>query len=431
VDDSESPATEGTGTEDFFNGGWYFENGTFTLPTHGNTAHAVIGTNDCTAAYRFFLQDAIPFRKHLRAGIQHGAVDLDSENVWTLAYYYWQPINQAVLTDQLAVGNAGSEGTHGYSISNETWNGSRTFEYEGMSNTLNITDTGRAHQGYSQFTMAIQPGNAGAILRRRLDQGVANQEANVYVNGVLVGPWYRAGGNTVFRWRDDDFMIPASYTSATNALQIKLQFLSSFVDWNEFYYSLYSLQAISPAPQATAQTVSGYANHDLAIALSGTDSGENPLSYRVTALPAVGALYQFSGGSRGAAISSANTSVMDGSGRIVFAPELNQTGTPYAQIGFVANDGINDSLPAEVVVNMLLPSVPRSLMCACLGSWTNRTFNLTFEGSSNATYSVWISTNFAQWTLLSTAAEISPGQYELADPVPASSSRRFYRVQAP
>lgn len=49
VDDSGTPSINGTGTEDFYNGGWYFQYGTYTLPMSGNTAH-VVDTTDKEAA---------------------------------------------------------------------------------------------------------------------------------------------------------------------------------------------------------------------------------------------------------------------------------------------------------------------------------------------------------------------------------------------
>jgi hypothetical protein len=91
VDGSPTPAIHGTGTEDFFNGGWYFLGGIFTLPVHGFTAHIRDSSFDRTTAYRLFLQDAIPFTKHLTAGIEHGPVNDVSEAAWTLAYYYRKP----------------------------------------------------------------------------------------------------------------------------------------------------------------------------------------------------------------------------------------------------------------------------------------------------------------------------------------------------
>ena len=251
VDGSHSPAISGTGTEDFYNAGWYFDQGTFTLPTHGNPVHLSDTNYDNTTAYRLFLEDAVPFWKHILAGIEHGPVDDVPINVWTLAYYYYQPTDRAVLTDQLQLGNATSEASHSYTINTPAWSGSQIFTYEWQGNFtgLVLTNTGQAHQGYSRFTMALSPTNAGVILRRQFDQGIASQQADVYANGALVGPWYRAGGNNYHRWRDDDFMIPASYTSGKSSLPIKVQFVSSALDWNEFNYSLYTLE-----PAATGVT---------------------------------------------------------------------------------------------------------------------------------------------------------------------------------
>ncbi len=88
VDGSPTPVIHGTGAEDFFNGGWYFENGPFTLPLHGNTFQATQNGYGKTAAYRFFLQDAIPFKKHLKVSIEHGGTNDADEDIWSLAFYY-------------------------------------------------------------------------------------------------------------------------------------------------------------------------------------------------------------------------------------------------------------------------------------------------------------------------------------------------------
>jgi hypothetical protein len=243
VDDSLSPAISGTGTEDFYNSGWYFNRGTFTLPTHGNPAHLTDSNYDYTTAYRLFMEDAIPFRKHIRAGIEHGPADDVQINAWTIAYYYYQPGNRAALTDQLSVGDAASEAAHSYKIKNQTWSGSHKYSYEwqGDFSSMVLEKSGRAHEGRSQFKMALQPVNEGAILRRQFDQGIFNQQANVYVDGTLVGCWYRAGGNNDHRWRDDDFMIPAKYTSGKKSIKIRIEHVPTTVDWTEFTYSLYSL----------------------------------------------------------------------------------------------------------------------------------------------------------------------------------------------
>lgn len=241
VDGSQTPAFDGTGTEDFFNAGWYFQNGLFTLPTHGDTAHLTDTNYDYTSAYRFFLSDAIPFRTHITVAIQHGPVNNVPDTVSSLAYYYHQPCVRSVLTDQLTVGNASSEAAHFYVITNQTWSGTRAYSFPGNLYSGIVTNTGRADTGYSQFTMELRTNNVGAILRRQFDQSIARQAANVFVDGALVGTWYYAGSNTYYCWRDSEFMIPASYTAGKSSIQVRIQFLSSVVDWNEFDYWIYSL----------------------------------------------------------------------------------------------------------------------------------------------------------------------------------------------
>jgi hypothetical protein len=432
MDDNESPAIYGTGTEDFYNGGWYFDHGLFTQPTHGNTAHVADTNFDRTAAYRFFMQDALPFRKHIRVGIEHGSGDTVSENVWTLVYYYYQPAVRAVLTDQLDVDKVPSETAHGYSINTGTWSGVRTYSYDGNFDNVNITDDGRAHRGFSQFTMNLNPTNAGAILRRRFDQGVANQKANVFVGGAFVGVWYQAGSEFFHNWRDGDFMVPASFTSGKSSVQIKVQFLSSSNDWNEFTYWIYSVLPRIQTLQANAQMASGYVNHDLLITLFGFDPDGNPLSYYISSLPAAGTLYQYSGGVRGSVINAPNTQVSDAGGRVIFAPALNGMGNPYAVFDFTANNGFSGSTPAQATVNINLPQLPQ-LMNFFWMTETNgsRSFTLNFGGSANATYSVWSSTNLTQWQLLGTSAEFSPGQYEFFDLTATNWPERFYRISAP
>jgi D-arabinan exo alpha-(1,3)/(1,5)-arabinofuranosidase (non-reducing end) len=241
VDDDNTPAFYGTGTEDFFNGGFYFDHGPYTQPLSGNPAHLAAGGIDRTSAYRFFLQDAVPFRRRIRVSLQHGGHNEATADVWTLAYYYQQPATTLQLTDTLDVATAGSEGGHGYRITTPTWSGIRTYQYEGAADTVDVTDNGRAHRGTSQFTLAISPLNSGVLLRRRFDQTIANQRADVIVDGQPVGAWYVAGNNPFDQWRDTDFLIPPTVTAGKTTITVTLRFVSSSLDWNEFTYWAYTL----------------------------------------------------------------------------------------------------------------------------------------------------------------------------------------------
>ncbi|HUC56626.1 MAG TPA: glycoside hydrolase family 172 protein [Streptosporangiaceae bacterium] len=242
VDGSGSPAFYGTGTEDFFNGAFYFLNGPYSQPMSGNTAHIATATSDETAAYRFFLQDAIPFRRSIVVEIQHGPYDnTTNTSASMLAYYYKRPAVQSTLTSTLAVGNVGSDRAHGYVISDQVWQGKHTYTYPGTADNVNITDHGRADRGYSQFTMTIARNNQGVDLRRRFDHSIANQAAKVYVNGRLVGLWYVAGANAYHQWADSDYVIPAAYTRNKTSITIKIKYVAGSRYWTEYRYWAYSL----------------------------------------------------------------------------------------------------------------------------------------------------------------------------------------------
>jgi hypothetical protein len=96
VDGSESPQITGTGTEDFYLGGWYFTTAfkirTFTLPFNGFPVDLTAATGcpqaTCKTAYRLMLAEAVPFRRSLRFGIQHGGRNDVPAVYGSTAYWY-------------------------------------------------------------------------------------------------------------------------------------------------------------------------------------------------------------------------------------------------------------------------------------------------------------------------------------------------------
>ncbi len=86
VDGEEKPSLNGTGTEDFFTSGWYFNHGEFFAPYHG-----LIIKDDSAAriaAYRFMVGDQIPFAKSLKFTIEHGAENSEIADYSSTAYWY-------------------------------------------------------------------------------------------------------------------------------------------------------------------------------------------------------------------------------------------------------------------------------------------------------------------------------------------------------
>ncbi|HSG81317.1 MAG TPA: glycoside hydrolase family 172 protein, partial [Gemmatimonadota bacterium] len=76
----------GTGTEDYFNGGWYFDQGEFAAPYHG----VVVKDEEMAriAAYRWHLADPIMFRDSIRVELEHGHANEEVADYATMAYWY-------------------------------------------------------------------------------------------------------------------------------------------------------------------------------------------------------------------------------------------------------------------------------------------------------------------------------------------------------
>src|SRR5580658_574803 len=86
IDGATTPSIEGTGTEDYFCSGWYFDRGLYSAPYHG-----VIIKDEKPArvsAYRWHIEDAIPFTKSIRFTIEHGAENTVPADYSSVAYYY-------------------------------------------------------------------------------------------------------------------------------------------------------------------------------------------------------------------------------------------------------------------------------------------------------------------------------------------------------
>jgi hypothetical protein len=109
-------------------------------------------------------------------------------------------------------------------------------------------------------------------------------------------------------------------------------------------------------PNASVFNITAPANRDRTLTLSGFDAENEPLVSRITALPAAGALFQYTINGRGAPILAAETLVTDSSKRVIFAPLPDTFGTPYATLKYVVHDGITDS--ADGIVNLSIQPPP-------------------------------------------------------------------------
>jgi hypothetical protein len=281
ADGSQTPQIYGTGTEDFFNGGFYYANGPFTMPTHGATTKEAAPEGGRTSQYRLFLGDSWSFRDHLLATIEHGAGDGTTTAAHSVTFWYGTTTPSLHQTDRLEVTSAASQARHGYIAPSSTayalagfYEGDRDGDISPPDNLdfpygavmpppgtdpmhESVNDSGRQHTPGStiDFTIATDPTNHGVILRRRLDQLTFGQRAAVTIDSTPLGIWLTAGVNNLKRYADSDFFIPASVSAGHSTLHVHLDILS-------------------PEPAAPAGANSGWTDFDY-LALSQTFGGSS------------------------------------------------------------------------------------------------------------------------------------------------------------
>lgn len=225
LDRSNTPAHYGTGVEDFFNGGFYFDQGPYRQPLSGVAFH-VPGVwpdgEDTTAMLRLLVSDAVPFQSRLRAGLEIGPTGNLASRARTVVYAYVAGDEKLTSRDRFVVGDAGSRMRH-----DDLAPADRTcqtvtsgFDAEPYApRTLEVCGTALG----SRFVLR-RASPAGALrLRRRVDAEVAGQVADVWVNGVLAGTFPYVPRNPVRRFLETDLDLPPAVAQGTRELRLEIR----------------------------------------------------------------------------------------------------------------------------------------------------------------------------------------------------------------
>lgn len=86
VDGETRPSVYGTGLEDYFTSGWYFQDGEFSALYHGLT---LLDTeNGRVTAYRHHIPDAIPFKESISVTLEHGHGNKEAADFSTTVFWY-------------------------------------------------------------------------------------------------------------------------------------------------------------------------------------------------------------------------------------------------------------------------------------------------------------------------------------------------------
>ena len=239
VDGGRSPALYGTGSEDFYESGWYFREGTtYSMPLAGNPAYELDGDGcqyDCTGAYRLMVGDAVSFSSDLSFNIEHGPLDNELGDYSSTAYWYGQPTAVLTETDTLDASDDASRTAHGYTAEGET-RGSLESTFEGRGDTTPVNHGITAATGPVSFTLTLAEGNDGARLLRLGDQQAGYQRAAVFVDDLQVGEWLQPLGNGASRWLEDSFELPASATAGKSTVTVRIEPVAGGPAWSAATY---------------------------------------------------------------------------------------------------------------------------------------------------------------------------------------------------
>lgn len=243
VDGARSPQVHGTGTEDLYLGGWYFNRGPFATPFSGLSAYlrSELGCrHECDAVYRVLVADSLAFHDQLAFRIEHGIDNDFAADYGSTVFWYGRKEPGLVRTDSLDVGNPRSERDNGYEGRGRLRQ--LTALHPGHDQLTAVADRLRESRDTIRFRVALDPDNAGVLLRRRADQARRGQAAHVLVDGVSAGTWYQPDGNRARRWLDDDLLLPASLTRGREGVEITLQPLAGAPPWTAARYEAFSLR---------------------------------------------------------------------------------------------------------------------------------------------------------------------------------------------
>lgn len=239
TDGAASPQWYGTGTEDLYEGGWYFKDGThFSDPLNGQPDQrtATGGCADyCVAVYRIMLADAIGYRSALRFGIEHGKRNMVEPDYSSTAFLYTQPAAVLTGSDDVRPADPVDRALHGYADTDAT-DQLLVSEFEGTEDTLPVAGSVRSTQGLITFHVQVDPDNHGVLLRRTSDQATGFQAADVAVDGMPAGTWLQPRSNTFHRWLDDTYLLPRAVTAGKAQLTVTLAPTADSPPWTASRY---------------------------------------------------------------------------------------------------------------------------------------------------------------------------------------------------
>jgi hypothetical protein len=221
IDDAIAPAWYGTGVEDFYNGGFYFDQGSYHHPLSGATEVDPDG-NGVTAVYRMMLTEPLIYANGLRLGQEAGYSPAQPAPMCVRGVVYAYRRAQALMVayDAFEIGDTPAAVAHAYSAPNTAVCAPLNARFEDEPPTARSAVACRYAGGSSHFHFRVDDAVAPLRLRRTFDVGsgtpgavAGSAAAEIRINGVVAGWFAPAMANPARRWQQQEALLDVAPTT--------------------------------------------------------------------------------------------------------------------------------------------------------------------------------------------------------------------------
>jgi hypothetical protein len=218
VDGAFAPAWYGTGIEDLYDGGFYFDQGAYAAALSGASTVDTDGTGS-TSVYRLMPTDPITYSSALRL-VQEAGYAPDTPvptcaRAVVYAYRRAQPL--LVGYDGFEIGDAAAAAAHDYVSPASTSCATLASRFEDEPPTARSALACTLASGSSRFRFRIADAGSPLRLRRTFDVGAGapgeqagSAAATIYVNGIAAGAFPPAAANPLRRWQQQEALLEVS-----------------------------------------------------------------------------------------------------------------------------------------------------------------------------------------------------------------------------
>ncbi|MEO7014488.1 MAG: DUF2961 domain-containing protein [Dokdonella sp.] len=215
LDDAITPAWYGTGVEDFFDAGFYFDQSEFSSPFAGASEVDPDG-HGVTSAYRIFATDPIVYTRSIRwtqeAGLSPVLPTPMCARRVVYRYHREQPL--MVSHGRFEVGDVVQRQAHEWQTSPGAVCAVESGQYSDEPPSSRVAMNCRFGSGYTRFAFRPSEVLGPLRLRRTFDAAygdpgrlAAEAAAEVRVNGVKVGVFPPARADRDRRWQEQEILL--------------------------------------------------------------------------------------------------------------------------------------------------------------------------------------------------------------------------------